>query len=141
MNKINTVLLSVLIATVVLVGGGIIYSLNKDQSGEDATGNQSNQENNQATDSDSSDESESKSPTPNNPKSQVIDGVAIPAEVLAQINSDYPDYIIDDADREVDDGRVYYEINLDHRDPANDSDYELTYSEDWELIEEDFDRD
>lgn len=65
----------------------------------------------------------------------------IPVRILNQITADYPDYIIDDTDREIRDGQVYYEIDLDHRNPANESEYDLTYDANWKLVDSEFNRD
>lgn len=140
MTKTNTILLSVLIAAVVLVGGGIIYSMNRsDESAQTTNNSQPDQENVEQNPGD--EPAESATPAENTAETQTIEGVAVPNSVVAAIERDYPDYVIDDVDREVSDGVVYYKIDLEHRTPGNDSEYELTYSESWELLEANFDRD
>lgn len=133
MKNSNSILIIIAIVAIVLVGGGLIYSLNQPDS---------NGPNEQAVDTQSSTDSESADTTtptavPDNTASsdQIIDGVTIPSNVLADIERDYPEHIIDDADRETrDDGRIEYEVELEHRDSSSDSDYKLTYDANWSLI-------
>lgn len=139
MTRTNTALLVVLIAAVVLVGGGIIYSLNRADRGTGDTSDQTSQTSESSNQNSQADTSlDERSDESAESDSQVIDGVDIPGSVLAQIERDYPDYIIDDADREVRGGEVHYEIELEHRTPGNESEYELTYNESWELIDTKF---
>lgn len=123
---------------VALVAGGLIaYAVVRNSDGN------SNEQQQDTTSTEENRQAESDAATRDGDQEQteVIDGVAIPVRILQQIEADYPDYIIEDADREVRAGQVYYEIELEHRDPANESEYELTYDADWNLIDTEFDRD
>lgn len=67
-------------------------------------------------------------------ETEVIDGVSVPISVIRYIEQEYPDYIIDDADREVENSEVFYEIKLEHRDAGNDTELTLIYDENWVLL-------
>lgn len=114
MTQTTTIIIAVI--AIVLAGGGVLYALNT-QNERGPRGSEAAEE------------------------TRIVDNLGIPENVLNNIERDYPDYIIDDADRETQAGQVYYEIDLEHRDPTNDSEYELTYDENWELINIDFDQD
>lgn len=137
MKKDNTTLLVIVVAAVVLVGGGVIYSLNQNNGTQDTL--PVSQEIAPVDDQDNDQPPVDSSDATN--ETRVIDGVEIPTHIVSAIEREYPDYIIDDVDRETNDGQVYYEIDLNHRDANNDSEYKLTYSEQWELVDTKFDED
>lgn len=138
-NKILIIISAVALFVVGGVAGAYIASSWLD----DSTDNTDNQQSEQAdSKSETETETETEVPvddTPDQAGSQVIDGVDIPRPVLDHLEADYPDYVIEDADREVENGQVYYEIDLDHTDPANSSEYKLTYDAGWVLIDTEFD--
>ena len=137
----NTVLLIVLIVAVVLVGGGVIYSINRSNQTTDSNSDrQITQEDSERRSNDESESTTDSSTTEDTEDTQAIDDVPVPARVVAEIENKYPDYVIDDVDQEDRNGSIYYEVELDHRTPENDSDYKLTYNENWELTGEEFDQ-
>lgn len=137
MKKDNTALLVIVVAAVVLIGGGVIYSLNQNNDTQDRppVTQEITPVDGQDNDQPPVDSSDATNET------RVIDGVEVPTRIVSTIEREYPDYIIDDVDRETDDGQVYYEIDLNHRDTNNDSEYKLTYNEQWELVDTKFDED
>lgn len=138
MKRTNIILLVILILAVVLVGGGVIYTLNR--SVENTTDNQGQvqSENQQPITDQPVDQPEAAEVSE---ETEMIQGIEVPVRVLGDIERDYPEYAIDDVDRETRAGQIYYEIDLEHRDPANQSEYELTYDDSWSLIDSEFDED
>lgn len=138
-SKTNTILLIALIVAVLAAGGGVTYALLRQSDDNTQTQEVSEtQASHSEADTTAPAADQSQSPVAGE-GDQTIDGVVVPAQVLNEIERDYPDYVIDDADRETHGGTVYYEIDLDHRDPANDSEYELTYDASWRLVDVEFD--
>ncbi len=119
-----------LVLAVLIIGGLVIYAFTGETNEDSTTQNQDVETNqNQAQEPPTEPEGQN-----NRDDTRVIDGVEIPVSVLGHIEREYPDYIIDDADREVENGQVYYEIELEHRHSDNVSDIELYYDESWSLI-------
>ena len=126
-----------IVAAALLIGGGVAYAATRYASDEQVNDQQEEQ---QVRDNQQHQQLE---PTPSTDSDEpnVTDKVTIPSKVQRHIKKDYPDYVIEDTDKEVRANQVYYEVELEHRDPRNESTYELTYDKNWKLIDVKFDRD
>lgn len=135
MNISKTSLIA-LVAVALIIGGVAVYAFTEYNVGDESSDQTTTQQEAQ-TDQQPTREEVSEPATPDSQQgSQLMDDVTVPANVISQIERDYPDYAIDDVDREVEAGMVYYDIEIEHRDSSNDSESELRYDENWEFISE-----
>lgn len=114
--KISRATLVTIIVVVLVLAGLVAYAINRDNRADnrDLPTQKDAQTSQNETQNSLNNPEEQVREDQNRVSVRVIDGVGIPESVLGHIETQYPDYIIEDADREVD--------------------IELYYDESWNLI-------
>ena len=120
----RTGLMAAIIVIIIALVAGVSYYIGAQNNTVTNTNQDQNQQN-------------TPTPTPtitNNPTPTptATTGATIPDDVRTSIANEYPNYHIDDLDRETEGGVEYYEVELDHN--QTDEDIHLYYDLDWNFV-------